>query len=257
MHYTRVIFTFIVYLFSDTALYAHKTLIVELDEVLFTAQKSSAGVKLGKYTPDYYIKRLFDIVATLEVPYTPRTQVLYKKYVMPPAWCLYLLNYYTSKTMYERVTEAIKKQVAWFWPERAILLHAASIAFDPQKEVEHLVPLVHVHALISQCVRKSNIQLIVFSNKNTETLAALQQKYPELFTLCKYTCVSGTLGQLKPSKQAYKLLLEKYKLDPTKCYVIDTKQENLVAAQDLGMISIVYENNSTTLRNQLVHHKIL
>ena len=244
-------------LFLYTGMHAITTVIVELDEILFTVQEASVQSKLGKYSADHYIKRLFDIVNTVEVPYQP-APVFYKEYLLPAAWRLYLLNEYSSNIMHQKVTKAIKEQTSWLWPERAILLHAASIAFNPQKEVAQLVPLTQGHALIQECARKNKVQLFLFTNKNSETMQVLKENYPDFFALFKEIIISGQLKQLKPSKQAYAALIRKYKLDPATCYVIDTKRDYLTAAQNLGMTCLSCPHKDfSQLRQQLMRHKLI
>lgn len=47
---------------------------------------------------------------------------------------------------------------------------------------------------------------------------------------------------VKPEKEIYQLLLEKYELDATECVFLDDKRENLVTANQLGMATIQFQS---------------
>lgn len=47
---------------------------------------------------------------------------------------------------------------------------------------------------------------------------------------------------IKPDREIYEILFRRYDLDPTACVFIDDSEPNIVAARELGMKGIVFEN---------------
>jgi len=62
--------------------------------------------------------------------------------------------------------------------------------------------------------------------------------------------VSGVEKDRKPFYSFYKLLLDRYELDPSECVFIDDNERNVNAAQELGIKSIHY-TNPILLRDKL------
>ena len=64
----------------------------------------------------------------------------------------------------------------------------------------------------------------------------------------KYTdgkIVSGFEKLAKPDPRIYKLLFERYSLDPTECVFIDDRQINIDAAMKLGMKTILFTDHDS------------
>ncbi|MBA3954755.1 hypothetical protein H0X48_05550 [Candidatus Dependentiae bacterium] len=242
-------------------LHGVNNVIFELDDLLFTPNQDTSALKglVTEKTIDHYRSRLFEIVA--KIPVQQRgllPKVFFKDLIFPSAWCWYFINKFSSKEMHDKVSDIIKKEIAWFWPERSILLHAASLAFNPEAEASIMLPVTKGHELVRACAQNPHNRLFLFSNKNTETITALQKKYPDFFKLFYKIAVSGTLKQLKPSKAAYKSLLATYKLNPTDCYLIETKPDYLEPAKSLGMQCFLCDTqNIAAVKNDLKKQNVI
>ena len=55
---------------------------------------------------------------------------------------------------------------------------------------------------------------------------------------------------MKPEKKIYEILLKRYNLNPEECVFIDDQPTFLPPANDLGIITILY-NENTNLRKEL------
>lgn len=55
--------------------------------------------------------------------------------------------------------------------------------------------------------------------------------------------LSYQVNSRKPQRKIFQFLLHKTKLNPEECLFIDNKEENVKAAQELGMAGIVFRNN--------------
>lgn len=57
-------------------------------------------------------------------------------------------------------------------------------------------------------------------------------------------CVSAYYGIGKPKKEFFEIFLNKFKLKPEECVFIDDREENIVAADKLGIKGILFENTN-------------
>ena len=49
---------------------------------------------------------------------------------------------------------------------------------------------------------------------------------------------------VKPEQEIYKALFQKYSLDPTECVFLDDNRANIIAANQLGMATILFHTKS-------------
>ena len=73
--------------------------------------------------------------------------------------------------------------------------------------------------------------------KARETMA----QYP-IFQLLEGEVISSEEKIIKPDKAIYERLCQKYNLQPEECLFADDRMENVVAAQNLGMQAICFED---------------
>lgn len=92
-------------------------------------------------------------------------------------------------------------------------------------------------------LKENNYKIFVLSNNNEKAINYLKT--------CKETkniddwVVSYEYNIVKPDKEFYKILLNKYNLKPEECFFVDDKEKNIQAGIELGMSGHVldYENN--------------
>lgn len=58
---------------------------------------------------------------------------------------------------------------------------------------------------------------------------------------------SFQVNQIKPEPEIYRTLMERYSLTPEECVFFDDREENIAAAEKLGMHGIVFENQAQAL----------
>lgn len=71
--------------------------------------------------------------------------------------------------------------------------------------------------------------------------------------------VSCFYGLIKPNKEIYNILFDTYKLNPSECYFIDDKKENIEAANKLGMKGFILDWDNNTfedLVNDMINNNI-
>ena len=82
-------------------------------------------------------------------------------------------------------------------------------------------------------LRDNGYNIYILSNNNKETVNYL-------YTLPQFEIVSGWViscdyNVMKPDSKIYKILFDKYDLNPKECFFIDDKEENIQAGISLGM----------------------
>ncbi|GHT74391.1 hydrolase [Bacteroidia bacterium] len=79
------------------------------------------------------------------------------------------------------------------------------------------------------------------SNWSAETFPIARKAHPFFDTL-NGIVVSGEENVCKPDLRIYNILLERYHLQPAECVFIDDRQENIDAAQRLGISTILFKD---------------
>ena len=87
--------------------------------------------------------------------------------------------------------------------------------------------------------------LYLLTNVIPDTYLVFEQRF-SFFQLFNGRLSSFSVKALKPEIKIYQSLLARYSLDASTCLFIDNKRENVVAAQNLGIDGIFYENYATT-----------
>ena len=63
--------------------------------------------------------------------------------------------------------------------------------------------------------------------------------------------VSGEEKMVKPNPEIYKVLLDRYQLNPSECIFIDDRQANVDGAEKVGIKGVLFQG-SDSLRQQLL-----
>ncbi|MFT4303651.1 MAG: HAD family hydrolase [Candidatus Woesearchaeota archaeon] len=85
-----------------------------------------------------------------------------------------------------------------------------------------------------------NLLMISNATPEIETGNKRRNNYFDLFDFVHY---SHKIGSRKPEQEIYKFVLETHLLEPAECIFIDDKQENVEAAERIGMKGIRYTIN--------------
>jgi FMN phosphatase YigB (HAD superfamily) len=150
------------------------------------------------------------------------------------------------------ITDAIALHPEWFAhkTERRIIENLLTMIFTPEQFVATRKIDKAGITFIKKC-KEHGHQVYVLSNWDSASFELLRQKYPELFSLFDGIIISGNVHALKPHKKIYQTLIEHYQLDPQHCWFIDDQQENINAAQELGIHAIVYPKNFGVLAQNI------
>ena len=95
--------------------------------------------------------------------------------------------------------------------------------------------------LIKQ-LKEAGYRLIVLSNMSKEYIAYLRKM--DVYSAFDDEVISCEVGLIKPEKEIYSLLIERYNLDPAQTMFIDDRKENVDAAAALGIVPFHFDRNN-------------
>lgn len=109
--------------------------------------------------------------------------------------------------------------------------------------------------ILEKLKAKKSISLFGLTNWSHETFPVALKKFPFL-DYFEDIVVSGTEKLIKPDPKIYKLLLDRNGLEAEECVFIDDKLINVIAAQNLGVFGLKFDN-SNQLEKELTKLEIL
>ncbi len=94
-------------------------------------------------------------------------------------------------------------------------------------------------ASLLQKLKEQGHKLYFLSNYQQKASDYILDRYP-FFTVFDGGVFSWSVHMVKPDIQIYRCLLDSYKLAPQDCVFIDDMEQNVVAAENIGMKGIVF-----------------
>ena len=104
-------------------------------------------------------------------------------------------------------------------------------------------------------LKEKGVLLYILSNWSAETYPIAEERF-DFLSWFDGKIISGEAGIVKPDLKIYKLLINRYDLNPQHTIFIDDKEENIRAAELLGIHGIHFQNASK-LRKDLQMLKLL
>jgi len=145
--------------------------------------------------------------------------------------------------------------------EKTLVVKTLEQMFNPQALVDATYPITDAIELLHDCYHAKNEDgspkntLFILSNWDEVSFELLKKRYTSIFNTyfdLHRIVISGAIGLIKPARDAFLYVLKTYNLDPTDCIFIDDLYDNILAAQSVGITSLmVCKNNYKTLRNIL------
>jgi len=173
---------------------------------------------------------------------------------MPFLMCTWLQGAMTSAEVKSLVEQEISLHPEWFGcqAEQRVIQNTIRLVFTPEFFVNSRKISQAGIAFIKKCKREGH-NVYGLSNWDAESFALLKQRHPELFDLFDGIIISGHVHANKPHASIYQILLERYELKAENCWFIDDQQENIDAAQKLGINAI---RHTSTFQNTLKHIRL-
>ncbi len=104
-------------------------------------------------------------------------------------------------------------------------------------------------SILKKIVKNPNYKVIALTNWSAETFPIALKRYDFLHWF-EGIVVSGTEKTRKPFKKIYYLTLERYNLKAANSLFIDDNKRNIIAAKEIGINTIKF-NNPSQLENDL------
>ena len=231
-------------------------LIFDVDGVILDVSKFKAFKKLGLEIlghtdlPD----RFFEFLNFID---NDKSTILakFRKYRMPSYLCKWHKDELTSKELLKFINKSIEQNPDFFKSntEKKLVKKTATF-FLPYNNMKVTKSVKEMVRIIKECKNKKDQngelvnQLFIATNCNEDTFAEIKRVFPECIDLFDKNkiIVSGKIKMIKPYKNFYCYMIDKYKLNPKKCFLIDDQEENITGAQKCGMKGILHKNIATT-----------
>jgi putative hydrolase of the HAD superfamily len=113
----------------------------------------------------------------------------------------------------------------------ASLLHETMVSLTVKQDSLDLLYELH----------GQNVNLFCLSNMPAEAYEFVSRRY-SFFEIFRGIVISAHLKLIKPDPRIFEHLLRNYGLDPAETLFLDDNQENINAAESLGVYSILFED---------------
>jgi len=88
-------------------------------------------------------------------------------------------------------------------------------------------------------LKNKGYKLALLSNTEMPMVDCFRKRNYDFFDLTVFSCVEGII---KPDKKIYEITLDRLKIKPHETVFIDDKEENILAAKNLGINTILFES---------------
>jgi len=99
------------------------------------------------------------------------------------------------------------------------------------------LPVIKENVEILYKLSRDNYRLYILSNFHLESFLKAYEKYP-FFNLFEGLVISSRVKLIKPEREIYEYLLDKYSLNPNETVFFDDSEKNVWAAADLGINAV-------------------
>ncbi len=182
------------------------------------------GNVLLNYDPEYALSRFCE---------SEETRTLIRQELFHgPEWAQADLGLITNEERYDGVSRRIP--AVCHEALRQCVLH-----WD-----ECMVPLPGAMAFLEQ-LRAWRLGIYVLSNACSRFRSYFSRSYA--LSLFDGVVVSSEVHLVKPDARIYRLLLEKYRLDPTECLFVDDRKRNTDGGEAVGIPGYVFDGDFDAL----------
>ena len=147
---------------------------------------------------------------------------------LPDFWC----DYDRGTRTFDNVAECLA-QFRGSDVETASHMMATAVTYQ-----EQIAPTAELIAEL----KAAGYRLFVLSNMSKEYIEFLRNM--PVYQYFDSEIISCEVGLIKPEKEIYLLLLERFNLDPSQTMFIDDRKENVVAAAELGIVPFHFDRKN-------------
>ena len=99
-------------------------------------------------------------------------------------------------------------------------------------------PIAANVAVLEELIQSKKYRVLALTNWSAETFPIAQSRY-DFLSWFEGIVVSGKEGCIKPDPEIYKILFDRYELDPGECLFIDDNPDNVAGSRACGMEAIL------------------
>lgn len=235
------------------------TIIFDLDGVLFQENRTAMAKKIGigqlaKYALFNWSNpesKCLDVLHTISLQESdqPKIPLIHHGRNMPRC----IIDWQLGRTSHKQVQQKLMQQIealdkTKFFKsahEKELTQRILDISLDPEHLIDVAKPITSMVQLAKQ-LKQQGFRLFILSNLAKEPFNVLRSAYADIAQLFDGIIISGHVQMLKPHKEIYEHLLNTYKLNRYECVLIDNLEENIKAANKMGIAGIVHKNTRST-----------
>lgn len=235
---------------------AYKTIIFDLGDVLFTTNsfaknKLIATTLIQNPTLLYYLinfdtkHEYFQFLHS--VPAINHNKIFHNGKPMPAIMADWQIGITQGNEIIKKINDAL---LTTKHPSSIKNLFAAitTFMFTPETLAASQQPIDSMIRM-AQALKKAGYKLFALSNWDEQSFALVKNNHPEIFQLFDGIVISGQEKIAKPNQEFFKLLLQKYNINPTTAIFIDDEASNITTAQSLGITSILCDKPSSVIKD--------
>src|SRR3989344_5903763 len=106
-----------------------------------------------------------------------------------------------------------------------------------------------VNTILIKFLEKIKRKYALYSLSNIDEECYKETKRKGIYKVFKKSYSSYLTGVEKPDKRALLMVLKENNLNPKETLFVDDKQKNLDAAEELGMKTVIFKNNTQFFRD--------
>jgi len=244
------------FLLASTSLIQSANIFFDLNGVLIKTSKKAFVSNIGfsnmlsflfKFNNPFSVfNRTFEILHKIEA----KNENTYgatdgKGHILPNIMCDWMLGRKTEEIR-AQITDFIDENHDFFHntSEETIIRKVTTSIFTPEIMASATKINKKAYKLAKKCFKEDH-NLFVLSNWDGESFDLLYEKHEKLFRFFEkeQIIISGQIGLMKPDPAIYAYVLETFELNPAECIFLDDQQENIDAAKEMGIRSILYKNS--------------
>jgi 2-haloacid dehalogenase len=142
--------------------------------------------------------------------------------------------------------EAVAERTALF-PEHSAMIEAYAARWGDMVAGAHDGTVAILRSL-----KARGMPLYALTNFSKETLALVTGRF-DFFAAFEGIVVSGAEGVAKPDPRVFRILFERYALDPATCLFIDDLPANVATARALGMPAVLFTSPGALVDELRLH----
>lgn len=127
--------------------------------------------------------------------------------------------------------------------EKELMNDIMDLVLDPQAVTKMIEPVKSTVQLI-QKLKEAGHQVYCCGNAPEQLYATSSQKFDHVLQQFDGIVISSHIKEIKPGEAILKHTVEKYKLNPAHCIVIEDQEEAAATAKKMGMQAIVCDKPS-------------